>query len=75
MNDSPRLRRLRLDNGRLDARFRNWPTIRITGMAGSPPEQITHRPDPLLPLPARGDHCGEPLLQENDFLEIITRIR
>ena len=53
MNDSPRLRRLRLDNGRLDARFRNWPTIRITGMAGSPPEQyqVTYNVRGLLSTP------------------------
>ena len=36
---SPRLRRLRLDQERLETRFRNWSPIQVTGHAGIPPEQ------------------------------------
>lgn len=36
---SPRLRRLRLDHERLNARFCDWPAIRITGSTGDPPER------------------------------------
>jgi len=35
---SPRIRRLTQDHDRLQARFGNWPLIRITGTAGMPPE-------------------------------------
>ena len=35
---SPRVRRLKLDYERMQARFADWPLIRITGMAGLPPE-------------------------------------
>src|ERR1039457_260383 len=42
---SPRLRRLRLDHERLQARFRNWSPVQIMGHAGIPPEQyhVTYR--------------------------------
>ena len=36
---SPRLRRLRLDQERLEARFSDWPPIQVTGMTGVPPEE------------------------------------
>ena len=36
---SPRLRRLRLDQERLEARFSDWPPIQVTGMTGLPPEE------------------------------------
>jgi ubiquitin-protein ligase len=35
---SPRIRRLKLDYERLKSRFYAWPTIRITGATGDPPE-------------------------------------
>jgi ubiquitin-protein ligase len=35
---SPRVRRLSQDHERLQARFANWPLIRLTGTAGLPPE-------------------------------------
>jgi ubiquitin-protein ligase len=41
--NSPRLRRLKLDYDRLLTRFHNWRPIKITGVAGQPPEhyQVT----------------------------------
>ncbi len=35
---SPRLRRLKLDSERLDARFAGWPAVSITRRIGTPPE-------------------------------------
>lgn len=41
---SPRLRRLKLDAEKLDARFGHWPLIHIVPLAGMPPEayQVTY---------------------------------
>jgi ubiquitin-protein ligase len=41
--NSPRLRRLKLDYDRLITRFQNWRPIKISGVAGQPPEhyQVT----------------------------------
>jgi ubiquitin-protein ligase len=36
---NPRIRRLKLDQERLESRFWEWPPIRISGCAGLPPEQ------------------------------------
>jgi ubiquitin-protein ligase len=63
---SPRLRRLRLDYERLDARFRDWPTIRISGVTGDPPEkyQVTYYTRGLYSTPTgqileRNEHLVE----------------
>jgi ubiquitin-protein ligase len=63
---SPRLRRLRLDHERLQARFRNWSSIQISGHAGIPPEQyhVTYRLKGLFTSPDghivdRDEHVAE----------------
>jgi ubiquitin-protein ligase len=63
---SPRLRRLRLDHERLKARFRDWPSVQITGHAGIPPEQyqVTYRLKGLFVTPdgrvvERDEHIAE----------------
>lgn len=63
---SPRLRRLRLDYEQLDTRFRDWPAIRISNVAGDPPEkyQVTYRARGLYSTPAgqileRAEHVVE----------------
>jgi ubiquitin-protein ligase len=64
---SPRLRRLRLDYERLDARFRDWPAIRISGVTGDPPEkyQVTYRARGLYSTPG-----GQILERDEHVVEI-----
>ena len=60
------LRRLRLDQERLETRFRNWTVIEINGHAGIPPEQyrVTYRLKGLFASPdgrilERDEHIAE----------------
>jgi ubiquitin-protein ligase len=63
---SPRIRRLTQDHERLVARFANWPFIRLTGMAGLPPEhyRVSYAirglyVDPTGQILERGEHVLE----------------
>lgn len=64
---SPRIRRLTQDHNRLQARFADWPLIRLTGTAGLPPEYYR------LTYSIRGlyvDSSGQILERTEHILEI-----
>ena len=64
---SPRIRRLVLDEQMLEARFRDWPLVQITGKAGIPPEiyRFTYNIHGLFVAPS-----GEIIEREQHVLEV-----
>jgi ubiquitin-protein ligase len=64
---NPRLRRLRLDEERLESRFRDWPLVRVNSLLGMPTEryQITYEVKGLYAMPD-----GQILERDQHVLEI-----